>query len=431
MKIRCLFLLVIAGQLLNTYHAAAQENAVSPDHVYFNNIKSVKFSPAGDQLSLPVIQLGSGEQLQLSFDDMDNDTKNYYFTFVLCNADWSRAQVNTFDYLQGFSENRIQNYRFSSIALQKYTHYSVSVPAGNSLPKKAGNYLLMVYLDSDTSQLAFTRRMLVVDNKAGVSGFIQQPVSPKLFRTHQKVNFSINTGGLNINNPFDQVKVYILQNYRWDNAISGIKPMFLRGNEIVYNTEVDCVFPAGKEWRWIDLRSFRLQTERVDRSDYRRTGTDIWVKPDPERGNSIYQYIKDINGRYQLATLDDYDPNFEGDYAAVHFTYPSKEPYAGYDMYIFGELTSYEWNESNKMVYNPSTQSYEGTLFLKQGFYNYIYGLIDKTVPNGKFSTEYTEGNHWEAENTYTILIYFRPLGGRSDELVGMATLNSMLNRTK
>ncbi|HEY0608591.1 MAG TPA: DUF5103 domain-containing protein, partial [Chitinophaga sp.] len=286
-------------------------------------------------------------------------------------------------------------------------------------------------LESDTTQLAFTRRMLVVDNKAGVSGFIQQPVSPKLFRTSQKVNFTVNTAGLNINNPFDQVKVYILQNYRWDNAVSGIKPMFLRGNEIVYNTEVDCVFPAGKEWRWVDLRSFRLQTERVDRSDYRRNGTDIYVKPDPERGSSIYQYIKDINGRYQLATLDDYDPNFEGDYAAVHFTYPSREPYAGYDMYIYGELTSYECNESNKMVYNPSTGSYEGTLFLKQGFYNYIYGLIDKTVPNSKLNTEYTEGNYWEAENTYTILIYFRPLGGRSDELVGMATLNSMLNRTK
>jgi len=430
MKIRCL-LLLLAGQLLNTYYAAAQENAVSPDHIYFNNIKSVKFHPPGDPLSLPVITRGAGEQLELSFDDMDNDTKNYYFSFVLCNADWSRAQVNTLDYLQGFSENRIQNYRFSSIALQKYTHYSVAVPAPNSVPKKAGNYLLMVYLDSDTTQLAFTRRMLVVDNKAGVSGFIQQPVSPKLFRTSQKVNFSINTGGLNINNPFDQIKVYILQNYRWDNAVHGIKPMFLRGNEIVYNTEVDCVFPAMKEWRWVDLRSFRLQTERVDRSDYRRNGTDIYVKPDPERGNSIYQYIKDINGRYQLATLDDYDPNFEGDYAAVHFSYPSREPYAGYDMYIFGELTSYECNESNKMVYNPSTGAYEGTLFLKQGFYNYIYGLIDKTVPNSKFNTEYTEGNYWEAENNYTILIYFRPLGGRSDELVGMATLNSMLNRSK
>src|ERR1044072_127387 len=116
MKIRCL-LLLLAGQLLNTYYAAAQENAVSPDHIYFNNIKSVKFHPPGDPLSLPVITRGAGEQLELSFDDMDNDTKNYYFSFVLCNADWSRAQVNTLDYLQGFSENRIQNYRFSSIAL--------------------------------------------------------------------------------------------------------------------------------------------------------------------------------------------------------------------------------------------------------------------------------------------------------------------------
>jgi len=429
MKIQCLFLLMIAGQLLATYPAAAQETPPSPDHIYYNNIKSVKFSANGDPLSLPVIQLNSTEKLELSFDDLDNDTKNYYYSFVLCNADWSRAQVNTFDYLQGFSENRIQNYRFSSIALQKYTHYSVSVPNSNSYPKKSGNYLLMVYLDSDTSQLAFTRRMMVADNKAGVAGFIQQPVSPKLFRTSQKVNFSITTGGLNINNPFDQIKIYILQNYRWDNAVSNIKPMFLKGSEIVYNTEVDCVFPAGKEWRWIDLRSFRLQTERVEKSDYRRNGTDIYARPDIARANTMYQFIKDINGRFQLATLDDYDPNFEGDYAAVHFTFPSKEPYAGYDMYIFGELTSYEFNESTKMVYNPDKGAYEGTLFLKQGYYNYIYGLIDKTVPNSKFNTEYTEGDSWEAENNYTILVYYRALGGRADELVGMVNLNSILNR--
>jgi len=428
MKIRACLLSITVIQLL-ALHVAAQENRITPDHIYYNNIRSVKFSPASDPLALPIIQLGSGDKLQLSFDDMDNDTKNYYYTFVLCNADWTPAQVNTFDYLQGFSENRIQDYRFSSVALQRYTHYSVLLPNSNSYPKKSGNYLLKVYLDSDTTQLAFTRRMLVVDNRAGVSGFIQQPVSPKLFRTSQKVNFSVSTGGLNVNNPFDQIKVYILQNYRWDNAISGLKPMFLRGTDIVYNTEVDCVFPAGKEWRWVDLRSFRLQTERVDHSDYRRTGTDVYVKPDMDRANTIYQYIKDINGRYQLATLDNYDPNFEGDYATVHFTYPAKEPYAGYDLYIFGELTSYECNESNKMTYNPDRQVYEGSLLLKQGFYNYIYGLIDRTIPNAPFDTEYTEGNWWETENNYTILIYYRPLGGRSDELVATTTLNSMLNR--
>lgn len=425
-----MFLMLLTATLqLLAGMAAGQENPVSPDHVYFDNIRSVKLTQVGDQLSYPIIRLNSGDKLELSFDDLDNDIKNYYYAYVLCNADWSRAQLNSFDYMKGFSENRIQNYRFSSVALQKYTHYSVQIPNANTYPTRPGNYLLKVYLDSDTTQLAFTRRIMVVDGRAGVTGFIQQPVSPKLFRTSQKVNFSINTAALNIVNPFDQIKVYILQNYRWENAITGLKPMFLKGNVIEYNTEVDCVFPGGKEWRWVDLRSFRLQTERVERSDYQRNSTDVYVMPDFDGVNKVYQFIKDINGRYQLATLDNYDPFFEGDYATVHFSFPVKDPYAGYDLYIYGELTNYECNDSNKMVYNGEKQAYEGTLLLKQGYYNYIYGLIDKTDPRSKFSTEYTEGNSWEAENNYTILVYYRPLGGRADELVSAVTLNSMLNR--
>lgn len=409
--------------------AAAQENAITPDHVYRSNIKSVQLTQAGDQLSLPMLTLNGSEVLELSFDDLDNDVKNYYYTFVLCNADWKPAQLNQLEYLRGFSENRILNYRFSSIALQRYTHYNVQLPNRNCYPIKSGNYLLKVYLDSDTSQVVFTRRMLVVENKASVGGFIQQPVNPKLFRSHQKVNFSVNTAGLNIVNPFDQVKVLILQNYRWDNAVKNLKPMFLKGNVIEYNAEVDCVIPGGKEWRWIDLRSFRLQTERVQHTDYKRNSTDVYAMPDYERGNKLYQFIKDINGMYYLATLDNYNPYFEGDYATVHFSFPVQEPYAGYDMYIFGELTNYECNETNKLTFNPSTKAYEGSLLLKQGYYNYIYGLVDKTTPNGKFSTEYTEGDWWETENNYTVLVYFRPLGGRSDELVATVTLNSILSR--
>jgi hypothetical protein len=428
MRILSLLLLTATFQLF-TGRAAGQEKPVSPDHVYRDNIKSVKLTQVGDQLSYPIIRLNSGDKLELSFDDLDADIKNYYYSYVLCNADWSRAQLNPIDYMKGFSENRIQNYRFSNVALQRYTHYNVAIPNANTYPTKPGNYLLKVYLDSDTSQLVFTRRLMVLDGKAGVTGFIQQPVNPKLFRTHQKVNFTVNTGALNIINPFDQIKVYILQNYRWENAISGLKPMFLRGTEIVYNTEVDCVFPGGKEWRWVDLRSFRLQTERVERSDYKRSSTDVFVMPDFERMSKVYQFIKDINGRYQLATLDNYDPFFEGDYATVHFKFPVKEPFAGYDMYVYGELTDYECNDSNKMTYNAETQAYEGQLFLKQGYYNYIYGLIDKTKPDSKFSAEYTEGDSWEAENTYTILVYYRPLGGRADELVSTYNLNSILNR--
>ncbi|WP_160713523.1 DUF5103 domain-containing protein [Chitinophaga solisilvae] len=428
MRTAFLFLMVTV-QFLLINRASAQVNVITPDHIYFNNIRSVKFNQLGDPLSMPMYTVGSGEKLELSFDDMDNDVKNYYYSFILCNADWTPAPVNQFDYMRGFSETRILNYRMSSVALQRYTHYSVQLPGTNSYPVKSGNYLLKVYLDSDTTQLAFTRRMFVVENKAGISGFIQQPVSPKLFRTHQKVNFEVNTGSLNIQNPFDQIKVVVLQNYRWDNALTNLRPQFINGNIMKYNAELNCVVPAGKEFRWIDLRSFRLQTERVQRSEYHSNSTDVFAVPDVERSTRVYQFIKDINGKYYLATMDGYDPNFEGDYASVHFSFVAPEPYAGYDMYIFGEMTDYELNDKSRLAYNAASRAYEGTLFLKQGYYNYIYGLVDKTVPNAGFNTELTEGNYWETENNYTILLYFRPLGGRADELVSNITLNSILNR--
>ncbi len=411
--------------------AKGQVNAITPDHIYHQNIATVKLTPPGEMLGLPVIALNSGDQLELQFDDLQNEIKSYFYTLQLCNSDWTPAQVNTIDYLRGFSEVQIRDYRFSSVALQKYVHYKARIPSSNSTPTRAGNYLLKVYLDGDTNRLAFTRRLMVINNKAGVAGWISQPTNPKLFRNSQKINVSVNTKGLNLQNPFDQLKIVIQQNFRWDNAITGIKPMFIKGDVIEYNAEQDCIFPAMKEWRWVDLRSFRLQTERVRNTEYLRNGTVINVMPDVPRDNQVYQYLRDINGMYDPATIEDYNIQFEGDYARVNFTFPMKEPFAGYDMYVFGELTQYELNDRNKMTWNGEKGAYEGALFLKQGYYNYVYGLVDKTRPNLPMSTEFTEGNWWETENAYTVLVYYRTLGGRHDELVGMLRMNSLTNRQR
>ncbi|HEX5552344.1 MAG TPA: DUF5103 domain-containing protein [Chitinophagaceae bacterium] len=406
----------------------AQVNAVTPDHVYMDNIKTVKFSAAGNALAIPVIALGGSDQASLSFDDLDADVKNYYYTLVLCNADWKPANMNPFDYLRGFIENRVEDYHYSTIPLQHYTHYSVTIPNNNCMPTRSGDYLLKVYLNSDTSQLAFTRRLLVLENKAIIKGVIQQPVNPKTFQTHQKVNFSVSLQGINVNNALSQVKVFILQNGRWDNAIDNLKPTFIKGDELEYNTENDCIFPAGKEWRWADLRSFRLQTERVARIDYGKSRTSVILLPDYNRSHERYLYRRDLDGHYYSAILEQgYNPDFEGDYASVHFTFKSPTPFAGSDVYVFGELTNYECNASNRMTYNGADGAYECTLFLKQGYYNYMYGVIP--MGGHKLHMNNTEGNWWEAENNYIILVYYRPLGGRADELIGMRTLNSLENR--
>ncbi|HZZ76728.1 MAG TPA: type IX secretion system plug protein domain-containing protein, partial [Puia sp.] len=103
-----------------------------PDSIYTPNIASAKLYIKGNQFAYPVISLNGGEQLELVFDDMDADVKSFYYTYQLCNADWTPVQVSTFDYIRGFAQNQITEYRYSSVALIRYTHYHISLPENNS-----------------------------------------------------------------------------------------------------------------------------------------------------------------------------------------------------------------------------------------------------------------------------------------------------------
>src|SRR3954469_5987995 len=75
-----------------------------------DNIKSIKLYRQGDQTSFPAISTGFSEVLELHFDDLDNRPKNYYYTFQLCNADWTPSMLNSYEYLKGFQNARITNY---------------------------------------------------------------------------------------------------------------------------------------------------------------------------------------------------------------------------------------------------------------------------------------------------------------------------------
>ncbi|HET7896074.1 MAG TPA: DUF5103 domain-containing protein, partial [Flavisolibacter sp.] len=340
--------------------AFAQTRVLSP------TVKSVKLFRAGDQTSFPVIQLNGVDVLQLEFDDLGTRVNNFYYSFQLCNADWSPSILTTFDYIRGFQSTRISTYRNSSLATINYVHYQATIPERNSSPSRAGNYLLKVFLNNDTSQLVFTKRFVVVNTLSQIGAQVQQPFSGLMFSTGQKLQLAVQLDKrINVMSPAD-VKVVALQNGNWQTALFLDRPTIWRANYFEYSDEAITGMQALREFRWIDLRSLRLMSDRMQSLDNRKDSVNVYVKPETTRSGTPVLFYRDLNGHYTIETYENINPFWQGDYAYTHFSFtpPNHKPIAGKDVYLFGEMTNWAADTSGLMRFNEETGAYEKTLLL-------------------------------------------------------------------
>lgn len=409
---------------------AIVQGQIQPDKVFMTSIRTVKLFPQNNQMALPIIGLNSGDQLELHFDDVGAYPKNYFYTYQLCNADWTEAQWSPFDYIRGFQQNRISQYRVSSIAQVQYVHYQAVLPERSAVPTRSGNYILKVFQDADTAKLLFTKRFYVVDNKVGIAAQMQQPFSAQLNQTHQKIQLAVNTAPLSAINP-QQIQTTILQNGRWDNAAQKLQPSFIRGSLLEYNAEQDCLFPAGKEYRWLDLRSLRFESDRVERIVRTSIPVLVYAKTDAIRTSLRYLWYRDLNGFSDISTTESVNPWWQSDYAEVEFSLATNNPIPNQQVYLMGELTGNQISDSSLMDFDERKGMYYKRLLLKQGYYSYTYVTKDSKQQQAIANPALTEGNYWETENNYTILVYYRPFGGRHDELVGLRQISSLLPNTR
>jgi hypothetical protein len=75
------------------------------------------------------------------------------------------------------------------------------------------------------------------------------------------------------------------------------------------------------------------------------------------------------------------------------------------------------------MTYSLSKGSYEAVMLLKQGWYNYEFVFVAEG--NTQPSALHFEGSHYETENDYLLLTYFRDPAQRYDRLTGAAVVNT------
>ncbi len=421
-------LLLVAGLANSGATAQGLRPEQFEDRIFRNNIKTVQLHVAGWEMTYPVIELGGNDELILSFDDMDGDVKNYQYTIIHCNADWTPSTLFPSDYIDGFYENPLDNYRLSFNTFLSYTHYSLLIPGFDFMIKLPGNYAVIVYEDFNQENVVLTRRFMVSESRVHIQARVHQPRLTMYQKTSQQVSINIMHPDLQVYDPHSEFYVTVMQNNRNDKRIADIKPMHIRSRETAYEHDERLVFQAGNEFRNFDTKSLRYQTEFIRNIDFFGGMHHVELHPSRSREYGRYFSHHDINGRFLIRNEEGRDPSVDADYVMVYFTLPWNEPFDNGNVYVLGALSDWNFYDWNMMSYNHAARAYELTMLLKQGYYNYQFVFLKdgESVADASIF----EGNHYETENDYFIMVYHRPPGSRYDRLVGTLQINSTGIRT-
>ena len=232
-------------------------------------------------------------------------------------------------------------------------------------------------------------------------------------RSHQQVSLEVGFGNLTVTDPASQVKTVVMQNMRWDNAVVNSRPEYLMPNGMRWNHHKDFIFAAGNEYHKYEILDTNHPTMGIDMISW--DGENYHAYPFVDEPRNNYVYDEDANGAFLIRNSDNIDIDWTSDYVMVHYTLQCPIPVKG-NVYINSDWTNDRFLPQYQMTYHEETKCYEAVVLQKLGYYSYQYLMM---TPDGELRTMPTEGNYYQTENSYQMLVYYRGQGERYDRLVG------------
>lgn len=363
--------------------------------------------------------------LEISFDELSHDVHMYTYTVRHLNGDWHTSELQSYEYVRGFTTADITDYEHSINTQINYTHYSFTFPNEDMRLIHSGLFLIQIYEDADPEHVVAQQIVTVVEPKVTIDIDVRANTILELNGHYQQLDINADTRHLDLTNPQD-IHLMVSQNGRYDNRVYNIKPNYIENNHLRWSDNKDLIYEGGNEYHRFDAYSTYFAGTNIDYIDYAEGEYQCFLFPDD---NKTYIYIHDFDadGQYVINAERTDDADVEAEYMRVHFFLRS-EPMLDGIVYIGGDMFLNRMSASNRMVYDYDAGGYYMNTLLKQGGYNYQYWFMPKRslAPEGlglKGATlRRTEGSHWQTGNTYEAYLFYRPFGARADRLVGYSS---------
>lgn len=402
--------------------AATVEARDTMDGIFNEHVKTVRIAVDGDYFAPPVAIMGTGSQLNVSFDHISDDREFLRYRVVRCDADWRPSTISENQWLDGFNESQIENYDYSRATTVHYVHYSFDFPNEDINPSLSGNYLIEVYPEDDPEDVWFARRVMLSEQCAPVSAQVTTRTDVDYNRSHQQLSVAVDTERASVSDPFNDITVMIAQNGRRDNEVALRQPLRMSGTTSIYEHRDPLIFEAGNEYRRMEVADVNYPGMGVEEIAWAEPYYHFKLFTDAPRAGESYVYDSTQHGRYFIRQYNADDSDLDADYVVVHFSLDMPEQ-PGLMVFLDGDFTSRRFDPESIMNYNPATGLYEKVLLLKQGAYNYQYLTV---LPGGRRGfTAPVEGDNYQTSNEYLIKVYSRGPLDRTDRLIGVTQIDS------
>ena len=238
-------------------------------HIFDPNVKSLKIAPLSNMYFPPIYVLGSDDVLNVNFDYLDLEIQYLRYSVTHCDANWQPSQLVESEYIDGFNQADIEDYKPSEATFVHYFNYDFCIPNNNFIITKSGNYVLKVYRQDDPDDVLFQTRFSVCENTMGVYAEVTTNTDVDYNAHNQQVNFVITTkSGERISDPYNELAAVVTQNSRPDNEVMVTKPLMVSGNKVTFEHNRDLIFPAGNEYRRIEMVNINSMNMGVEKIQY-------------------------------------------------------------------------------------------------------------------------------------------------------------------
>jgi hypothetical protein len=418
-------IIVFAPFIFSLLISYSQTSIEYKNKVYKENIKTTSIHQNGVKFGFPLLELTSSNQLILEFDDLNESLTDYSYTVIHCDHNWNPSDLNPIEYIKGFESDNLDDYVNSFNTLIPYTHYKLYIPNDHMAVLIPGNYLLYIYEGYDKEKPVLTERFYVVNNTLEIDAKVIRSSLVTEMDESQEIEITITDKSNKLLDPMEDLTVSVVQNNLQDQILTCETPDFIRGNVFEYKNPRKLSIKGGNEFRYFNTKNLKYINEKFNSLYFEKPYYIFELLNESSRAFLSYSYTGDINGNFLITS--DHNENFESEseYVFVDFTYSSDfRPNA--DIYIYGGLSNWDFSDFFQMDYDLNKKSYTKRLLLKQGFYNYEYVIYDKDMKT--YSIDQTEGNHYETENDYYILVYYKPQGAIYEEILGYKIVNTFKN---